>query len=279
VQKTIQANGKIIDLSSPIVMGIINVNADSFFGDSRVETIDQAIIRTQHMLDAGAKIIDIGAMSSRPGADIIDIDTEKSILHPIVKAIRQHFPLAVLSIDTVHSAVVAAMAELGVDMINDISAGEIDPKMMSQVATSQLPYVMMHMQGTPKTMQINPTYEHITTDVIRYFVNKISKAHHVGIRDILIDPGFGFGKSVDHNFKLMGDLSSFGVLGLPLLIGISRKSFIYKTLSVDVDHSLNGTTAVHMAALINGAKILRVHDVAEAVQCIHLYKKIVENPD
>jgi dihydropteroate synthase len=278
VQKTIQANGKIIDLTCPNIMGIVNVNADSFFSGSRVASIDQAVARTQQMMDEGATIIDVGAMSSRPGANIIDKDTELSTLHPVVAEIRHCFPNIVISIDTVHGAIVEKLCDTGIDMVNDISSGAIDSGMIESVAATKLPYVMMHMQGVPKTMQDIPTYDDVTVDILRYFVAKTNLAQSYGIRDIIIDPGFGFGKTIDHNFEILARLSAFQALGFPVLVGLSRKSFISKSIAVDTANALNGTTALHMVALQRGAKILRVHDVAEAKQCIDLYQKLVEYP-
>ncbi len=273
MQQTVNANGKLIDLSEPIIMGVVNVNSDSFYEGSRVASIDKMLQRVEALINGGAEIIDVGAMSSRPGATIIDKDTEIACLHPCIEVLRTSFNNINLSIDTVHSKTAQAMSALGVDMINDISGGVFDDKMYEVVAKTGLPYIMMHMQGTPETMQQKPTYNNITQDILAYFVERIAKAKAAGITDIIVDPGFGFGKTIEHSFTMMRELSAFKVLGLPLLVGLSRKSFIYKTLGVGAELALNGTTAMHMVALEKGANILRVHDAVEARQCITLFTK------
>jgi dihydropteroate synthase len=275
MHKTFNARGHCVQLDMPIVMGIINVNNDSFYSGSRVNHIDQASAAVSKMISQGTSIIDIGAMSSKPGATILDQDTEMATLHPIVNELCNNFPNAIFSIDTVHSATAATMYDLGIHMINDISSGTFDNLMIDTVARLKLPYVLMHMQGLPQFMQDKPQYNQVVNDVISFLADRISVARLAGIKDIIIDPGFGFGKTLDQNFELLKSLQSFSILDMPLLVGISRKSFIYKTLNTTAEDALNGTTALHMSALLNGAKILRVHDVKEAIDCIELYKKLV----
>ena len=275
INYSILSQGNLLDLSSPLVMGIINVNIDSFYKESRVGGIADAIQKAKIMVDQGAKILDIGAMSSRPGAEISDASKEVQILSPIVEALVSEFPSTWISIDTVHSSCAKAMLDLGAHIINDISAGTIDFDMISTVASLKAPYIMMHMQGIPKTMQENPQYKDVTSDVIKFLADRVEIASQAGIVDIILDPGFGFGKTIEHNFSMLRDLNDFCMLNRPILCGLSRKSFIYKTLNTNAESAINGTTALHMIALQKGAKILRAHDVKEAIECITLYENLV----
>jgi dihydropteroate synthase len=272
---SILSQGNLLDLSSPLVMGIINVNIDSFYKESRVGSIADAIQKAKIMVDQGAKILDIGAMSSRPGAEISVASKEVQILSPIVEALVSEFPSTWISIDTVHSSCAKAMLDLGAHIINDISAGTIDFDMIPTVASLKAPYIMMHMQGIPKTMQENPQYKDVTSDVIKFLADRVEIASQAGIVDIILDPGFGFGKTIEHNFSMLRDLNDFCMLDRPILCGLSRKSFIYKTLNTNAESAINGTTALHMIALQKGAKILRAHDVKEAIECITLYENLV----
>jgi len=222
-------------------------------------------------------ILDIGAYSSRPGADHISEEEELKRLSSVLQQVTKEFPDLIISIDTFRSEVAKASIDQGAHIINDISAGSLDANMMDFIADSQVPYIMMHMRGTPQTMKSMTSYEHLVTDIIAYFSKKVSEARAKGINDILIDPGFGFAKTIDQNFELLNHLKALKSLNLPILSGISRKSTIYKTLNIDAKEALNGTTALNMVALMNGSSILRVHDVLEAKQCITLYQKLIEN--
>jgi dihydropteroate synthase len=268
---TINCKGRIIDLSVPRVMGIINITTDSFYENSRNITKQDILSRMSQMLSDGADIIDVGAVSSRPGAAEIDSEFERDRLKMALQVIRREFPQAVLSVDTFRSEIAEyVVREFGVDMINDISAGVLDKQMLSMVGTLKVPYIMMHMQGTPQTMQINPAYGDIVKELIAFFAERSSAAHKAGIIDVIIDPGFGFGKTVQHNFQLLKELDLFKVLHLPVMVGLSRKSMIYKSLGILPGDALNGTTVLNTLALNNGANLLRVHDVKEAVEAIKL---------
>ncbi len=274
---TLNGGGQIIDLSEPIVMGILNLTPDSFFDGGKHHSETLILQQCEKMLQEGAQILDIGGASSRPGALAIAPEAELKRVLPAIKAIKKAFPQVLLSIDTYWSAVAKATVAEGVNMVNDISGGQLDAELWPTLAKLEVPYVLMHMQGSPKDMQMNPVYEDIGTEVFDFFTAKIAHLRSLGIKDLLLDPGFGFGKTIDHNFKLLNTLPAFQVLELPLLVGISRKSMIYKTLDVSASEALNGSTALHMVALQNGAKILRVHDVKEAVETIALWKKLEAN--
>ena len=276
MKHTINCRGRLLDLSTPIVMGVINVNEDSFYADSRSLDADVVLEKASKMLSAGASILDLGAMSSRPGATIIDEETEVNRLIPVIQILINKFPEVIISIDTMHSTVAKACVEQGASIINDISAGNYDAKMMETVANLNVPYVMMHMQGLPSDMQHNPTYDDVVMDILKYFAKKVHQAKSLGIKDIVLDPGFGFGKTLDQNYELMKSLEQFLIFEYPVLVGISRKSMINKLLNIKAADALNGTTALHMFALQKGAKILRVHDVNEAVECIKIYQKLAE---
>ncbi|SDC15597.1 dihydropteroate synthase [Williamwhitmania taraxaci] len=274
---TITCGGKLLDLSNPVVMGIINVTPDSFYIGSRFSSAGRAVREVGKMLQEGARIIDVGAYSSRPGAKDISSKEELARLSPVIKAIRKSFPEAILSVDTFRSEVARRMVEdFGVAMVNDISGGELDPAMFQTVADLNVPYILMHMKGNPLTMQNRPTYENLEQELILYFSEKLKALNLLGVKDVILDPGFGFGKTVDHNFELLARLNDFRVFDLPILAGFSRKSMVYKTIDTTPEGSLNGTTVLNTIALLKGVSILRVHDVKEAIETIQLldrYKK------
>lgn len=270
---TINCRGTLLDLSTPVVMGILNVTPDSFFDGGRYIGQDALLAQAEKMLAEGAQILDIGGMSTRPGAVVIDSDEDLKRVLPAVQLLLKKFPQAIISVDTVHAAVAAAMLNEGAHIINDIAAGRLDEAMLATVARARAPYVLMHMQGLPNNMQQNPYYENVTTEVAGFFAERVEACRQAGITDVILDPGFGFGKTVAHNFTLLRNLHYFTGMNLPVLAGVSRKSMICKPLGVSPEHALNGTTAANTIALLNGARILRVHDVKEANQAI----KIVES--
>jgi dihydropteroate synthase len=251
-------------------MGILNLTDDSFYDGGQHNSIKKALLQTEKMLDDGAKIIDIGAYSSRPKAKHISLDDEWQRLEKTLQIINKEFPKAILSVDTFRSEIARRSVDNGADIINDISAGNLDLEMFDIVTDLNVPYIMMHMQGTPQTMQDNPHYDCIEKEVANYFLNKVKTLQQKGLSKIIIDPGFGFGKTLEHNYQLLNNLEELHTLELPLLVGISRKSMVYKVLETDAKNSLNGTTAIHALCLRKGASILRVHDVKEAVECVKL---------
>lgn len=270
---TINCNGKLIDLATPKVMGILNCTPDSFF-DGGMYKSDLAFLKqVEKMLNEGASFIDIGAYSSKPNAAFVSESEELSRLLPVIELVLKSFSETIISVDTFRSQVAKSAIENGAAIINDISAGNLDENMMRTVAKLQVPYIMMHMKGTPQTMQSLAEYENIIKEILFYFSERVSMSRHFGINDIIIDPGFGFAKTLHQNFELMQNLELFEILELPLLVGISRKSMIYKTLETTPDESLNGTTFLNAISLQKGAKILRVHDVKEAVECVKLYNQ------
>lgn len=260
-----------LNFQNPMIMGVLNVTPDSYYSRSRVESA-QVVDRAGEMLEAGAEIIDIGGMSSRPGAMEVPLEVELDRLLPALEALRSAFPTTIISVDTYRSEVVKAADQLGVDIVNDISAGTKDEQMYATVAEHQLIYILMHMKGSPQTMQDDTHYDDIILDTLRYMSGVIARAKEHNLHDIIIDPGIGFGKAVGDNYKMIKRLESYKIFDLPILIGLSRKSFIYKHLDIDADRALNGTTAMHMLALLNGANILRVHDINEAVEAARLYE-------
>ena len=271
----INVNGKLMDLSRPQVMGILNVTPDSFYAGSRGVAERDIIDRLRQMTDEGASIIDIGAYSSRPDADDVSTEEEMARLRHALNLVRQHQPDAVVSVDTFRADVARmCVEEYGVAMVNDISAGEMDDEMFPTIARLGVPYIAMHMKGTPQTMQINPQYEHFLKEIFYFFSEKVQKLRDLGVKDIIIDPGFGFGKTMEHNYQLMNHLEEFKLFGLPLLVGISRKSMIYKLLGTTPEEALNGTTVLNTIALQKGAHILRVHDVKAAVEAVKIVEKM-----
>ena len=271
----INANGKLMDLSEPQVMGILNVTPDSFYAGSRGVTNGYILDRCQQILDEGASIIDIGAYSSRPNAQHISAEEEMSRLRTGLELIRKNHPEAIVSVDTFRADIARmCVEEYGVAIINDISAGNMDEQMFSTIARLGVPYIIMHMKGTPQNMQVNPQYDHFLKEIFYYFSEKVQKLRDLGAKDIIIDPGFGFGKTIEHNYELMNHLEEFHLFELPILVGISRKSMIYKLLGSNPEEALNGTTALNTIALTKGAHILRVHDVKEAVECVKIVQKM-----
>lgn len=270
IQNTLQSKGAILDLSKPVVMGIININEASFYADSRITNAEQVLAKATQMLNEGANIIDLGAASSKPGEPISSPDQEIEVLIPAIELIKKHHPSCWISVDTYHSEVAKASINAGANMINDISAGLIDESMLPCIADLQVPYCMMHMIGTPETMQFKCHYDDLEAAVLAYFMERIKMAEALGIKDLIVDPGFGFSKDTKQNFELLKALRFLEILGKPILVGLSRKSMIYKSLDCNAAQALNGTTALHVIALQQGAKILRVHDVKEAVEVIKL---------
>jgi len=270
----INCKGELIDLSIPKVMGILNVTPNSFFDGGKYKNEDEIISQVDKMLSEGATFIDIGAYSSKPSAEFITEQEEIDRIVPAIELILKHFPEALLSIDTFRASVAKASIESGAAIINDIAAGELDDKMFDVIAKYNVPYIMMHMRGNPQTMQSLTQYEDIVKEMLFYFSEKVRKARSVGINDLILDPGFGFAKTTDQNYEVLQKMELFNVLELPVLAGVSRKSMIYKTLGNTAQEALNGTTVLNTIALTKGAKILRVHDVKEAVECVTLMNKI-----
>ena len=269
---SINCRGELIDLDTPRVMGIINTTPNSFYSQSRLQEQDAILRQVEQFLSEGATFIDIGGHSTKPGADWVPEDEELDRTVPVIEAIVQRFPEARVSIDTFRSRVAQQCVEAGAALVNDVSGGNLDEQMFETVARLQVPYILMHMQGTPKTMQQNPTYEDVTREIIQELSAKIEDLRLRHVPDLVIDPGFGFGKTLDHNFQLLRQLSVFRNLGLPILVGLSRKSMIKKALGVPPEEGLNGTTVLNTLALEQGASILRVHDVKPAAEAIMLWQ-------
>ncbi len=267
---TLNCKGRVLTIDKPLVMGIINITPDSFYKGSRVEGTDAVLRQAEQMLKDGATILDIGGQSTRPGSErLSDVEELKRVIDP-VGVIHKHFPQAYISIDTYHASVAKEAVAAGACIVNDISAGSMDGAMIETVAAMQVPYVLMHMKGTPQTMQQHTNYDDVTKEVLDFFIHQKTELEKAGIADIIIDPGFGFGKTIGQNFELLRNLPVFKMLNCPLLLGISRKSSIYKTLGISPDEALNGSTVLNTIGLLNGAIILRVHDVKEAVEVIKL---------
>lgn len=272
---TINVNGQLLDLSIPKVMGIVNLTPDSFFEGSRTQTDMQVAERVRLLLTEGADILDVGAYSSRPGADDLPVEEEMRRLREGLSVLRKEAPGAIVSVDTFRADVAKmCIEEYGVAIINDISGGKLDSNMFSTVARAHVPYIIMHMQGTPQNMQQAPHYEDVLKDVMLHLADKVRILQELKVNDIILDPGFGFGKTQAHNFELLAHLNEFDIFQLPLLVGVSRKSMIYKTLDITPAEALNGTTVLHTIALSKGANILRVHDVKEAVEAIKLWQNV-----
>ncbi len=272
-KRTINCGGKIINLSTPVVMGIINITPDSFYDGGRYKSIWEILKLAEKMLYEGAFILDLGAVSSRPGAKLVEPGEEQKRILPVLESILKNFSSAVISVDTYNSSTASAVIENGAHMINDVSAGNFDAKMFDTVARYNVPYVMMHIKGKPENMQKNPVYDDLIEEIFFYFSQKIEKLHKSGVRDIIIDPGFGFGKTVDHNYELLKKLDYFKIFKVPVMVGLSRKSMINRVLGIQPDDALNGTTVLNAIALTKGADILRVHDVKQAVEAIRLIEK------
>jgi len=268
---TLNCKGRLLLLDKPIVMGIINATPDSFYSGSRYTGTDAILSVAEKMLNDGASILDIGGQSSRPGSKPVSADEEITRVIRPIEAITKRFPESYISVDTYYSIVAKEAVDAGAVIVNDISAGKLDDLMIPVVSSLQVPYVLMHMKGTPQTMQEKLHYENISREILDFFINKVQEIREAGITDIIIDPGFGFGKAIGHNFQLLKNFSLFKMLGFPLLAGLSRKSTIYKTLNISPEDSMNGTTVLNTISLLNGASILRVHDVKEAAEAIKLF--------
>ena len=274
LDKTMCLGKKLLSLSKPMIMGILNCTTDSFY-DGGQYTSEKAIVqRALEIIEQGGDIIDIGAVSSKPGAELIPTDVEIERLVPVIKLLRHEFPDTILSVDTCWAEVAKAVANEGADIINDISGGQFDTEMFNTVAQLQLPYILMHTKGLPSVMQSQTQYTDIMKEMIMYFSEKLDKLYYLGVKDVIIDPGFGFAKTLEQNYTIMKHLKDFSVFKEPLLVGISRKSMIYNLLSTDANNSLNGTTVLNTYALMNGAKFIRVHDVKEAVETIKIIEQL-----
>lgn len=275
--KYINVNGQLMDLSQPRVMGILNITPDSFYADSRKQTEKDIIARIHQILDEGGDFIDIGAYSSRPDASDVSPKEEMERLKYGLEILRNECPEAVVSVDTFRADVAKmCVEEYGAALINDIAAGQMDPEMFSTIAQLKVPYIMMHMQGTPQNMQKNPHYDNPVKEIILYFAEKIEKLRASGVKDLIIDPGFGFGKTLAHNYEILDKLEELQMFQLPILIGVSRKSMVYKLLGGGPEDALNGTTALHTIALMKGARILRVHDVKAATETVRIFQALKE---
>ena len=269
---TLNCKGRLLVIEKPVVMGILNITPDSFYSGSRVQQLDEILAKAEQMISEGAAILDIGGQSTKPGSDRLAAGEELKRVLPAIQLIKEKHPATFISIDTYHSTVAKEAVAAGADLVNDISAGEMDGQIISTVAALHVPYIAMHMKGTPETMQHKPAYNDVTKEVMDYFIQKTNECKQAGITDIIIDPGFGFGKTIQHNFQLLKKLEAFQVFQVPILAGLSRKSTVYKTLNTTPEVALNGTTVLNTIALTKGASILRVHDAKEAVEAIKLYQ-------
>ena len=274
----INCKGHLIDLEHPKVMGILNLTPDSFYDGGKYKSAADIVRQVEKMLNEGATFIDIGAYSSRPKAKHISQDEELSRLLPMLELVMKEFPNALISIDTFRSHVAELAIQSGACMVNDISAGSLDRDMFTTIAKLQVPYILMHMVGTPQTMQQNVQYENLIKDMIFYFSQKVFALRKLGVNDLILDPGFGFSKTIDQNYELLQKLELFSGMNLPVLVGLSRKSMLYKLLDLDADRALNATTSVNTIALMKGASLLRVHDVREAVETVKIFEKIMNRP-
>lgn len=277
VEKTININGSLLNLSTPLVMGILNVTPNSFYSESRKQSDEEIVNRCRVILDEGGTIIDVGAQSTSPTSKFLSAKEEWERLMPALRLIRNEFPDTIISIDTFYADVAKEAVEVyGANIINDISGGEIDKRMFNVVAELNVPYILMHMRGVPQTMQDMTSYDNFIQDILYYFSEKRAKLSLLGVNDVIIDPGFGFSKSVAQNYELMAYLKYFHIFEEPILVGVSRKSMIYKLLETTPENSLNGTTVLNTVSLLSGANILRVHDVKEAVECVKIISELTE---
>lgn len=274
VHMLLNLRGRLVSFNSPVVMGIVNLTPDSFYDGGQFNSTDKALLQCEQMLNEGATILDIGGMSSRPGAQIISAEEETARILPLLQQLVLRFPEAIVSVDTLHAFTAQQALETGVHIINDISAGTYDANMLSTVAQYQAVYVAMHMQGTPASMQHQPVYNEVCTEVVQFLAERKNACRLAGIKDVIADPGFGFGKTLQHNYTLLNQLERFKMLNMPLLVGLSRKSMVTKLLGISAAEALNGTTALHTIALLKGANILRVHDVKEALQTIKIVQEL-----
>jgi dihydropteroate synthase len=277
MKKYLNVKGKLLDISKPLVMGILNVTPDSFYDGGKATDSEPAVHHAEKMINEGAAIIDVGGQSTRPGATIISAEEEWNRIKNTLTILCGKFPDTIFSIDTFYSDVAEKAVAVGAGIINDVSGGNMDEKMFDTVARLKVPYILMHMKGSPQTMQQDPAYENVVKEIMDFFVERIQKLSALGVSDIIIDPGFGFGKSLDHNFELLSHLPAFKIIGRPILVGFSRKSMVNKVIGTKPEDALNGTTVLNTIALQNGASILRVHDVKEAVEVLKLTSRIA-NP-
>ena len=273
ISTTINVGGRLVSLDEPQVMGILNVTPDSFFATSRCRSEEEIRQRVCQIRQEGATMVDIGAYSSRPGAEDVAQGEELRRLLPAIDIVREEWPEAIISVDTFRAEVARRAVEAGADIINDISGGEMDPEMFSAVADMHVPYILMHMQGTPRDMQKAPHYDNLMCEVFRSLGERVELLHEMGVADVILDPGFGFGKTMEQNYEMMARLGEFRLLDCPILAGVSRKSMVYRLLDTTPEESLNGTTVLNTIALMNGASILRVHDVKEAVEAVKIYRQ------
>ncbi|GEO08919.1 dihydropteroate synthase [Segetibacter aerophilus] len=271
---TLNCNGRLLVIDQPIVMGIINVTPDSFYSGSRKTGPDEILRQSEKMLDSGANLLDVGGQSTRPGSEDIGVEEELNRVLPAIEAVKNHFPESMISIDTYYSRVATEAVSAGACIVNDISSGSLDNNMIATVASLNVPYIAMHMKGTPQTMNGLANYEDVTLEVLDFFIKKIEECRLAGIKDVIVDVGFGFAKTITHNFTLLKNLAIFKILQKPLLVGLSRKATVYKTLEISAEEALNGTTVLNTVALQNGASILRVHDVKEAVEAVKLITEL-----
>lgn len=269
-KKYINCKGKLVNLEKPTVMGILNITNDSFFDGGIHNSVDNALFQTEKMLNEGATFIDVGAQSTRPGADMIGQEAELKAAIPVIEKLAEKFPEIIISIDTFRAEVAQQAIAAGAAIINDVSGGEDDPKMFETVINLKVPYILMHKQGDYKTMHHNPTYQNVVTDIMNYFIPKVEYLKQNGVADLILDLGFGFGKNLEHNYELLNKMDRFKIFELPILVGVSRKKMIQNIIEADAQQALNGTTVVNTIALMKGAKILRVHDVKEAVEAVKI---------
>jgi len=272
----LNCRGRLLNVDKPMIMGIINTTPDSFFAPSRQQLLDGVLSRAEEMLHLGAAILDMGGQSTRPGSRAVSAAEETDRVVPAIEAVHRHFPDAVISVDTYYASVAEAAVQAGASIINDISAGRLDENLLPAVARLRVPYVLMHMAGTPQHMQDAPHYTNVVREVMDFFIAELARLQKLGITDVILDPGFGFGKTIAHNFQLLRQLELFQLLQRPLLLGVSRKSTIYKTLGTTADQALNGTTVLHTVGLQKGAQLLRVHDVKEAREAVLLLQAMQE---
>jgi dihydropteroate synthase len=274
---TLNCRERLLTIEQPVVMGIINMTPESFYPGSRANDVDTVLFRAEKMVEEGALILDVGGQSTRPGSETVNEEEELHRVLPAIQAISKRFPGIFISVDTFYSNVLRAAVDSGASIANDVSAGTMDQEFIATVAELRIPYVLMHMKGHPRTMQMNPTYDQVVLDVFDRLNSQLAGLTSAGIRDIIIDPGFGFGKTIQHNFELLRELSFFRQLEKPLMVGLSRKATIYKTLGIGPEAALNGSTVLHTIALLNGAAILRVHDVKEATQAVRLVNEYLKD--
>lgn len=273
-KKYINCKGKLVNIEKPTVMGILNITNDSFFDGGKHNSIDNALFQTEKMLTEGATFIDVGAQSTRPGADMIGQEAELKAAIPVIEKLAEKFPEIIISIDTFRAEVAKHAIAAGAAMINDVSGGQDDPQMFETVINLKVPYILMHKQGDFKTMHHNPTYQNVVTDIMNYFISKVEYLKQNGVADLILDLGFGFGKNLEHNYELLSKIDRFKIFELPILVGVSRKKMIQNVIKADAQHALNGTTVANTIALMKGAKILRVHDVIEAVEAVKIFEML-----